>query len=89
MGAYTPEGEEWLSQAVEYVDGTTSFVTDYVNSKLPGVRTHSRRARISCGSTSPSSPEKIGTAKMAADYNRTKAADARCSRRSRCSSATS
>ena len=76
MGAYTPEGEEWLSQAVEYVDGNTSFATDYVNSKLPGVRTHKPQGTYLMWLDFTEFADKIGTAKMAADYNRTKAADA-------------
>ena len=39
MGAYTPEGEEWLNQVVDYIDGNTSFAADFINSKLPGVKT--------------------------------------------------
>ena len=39
QGAYSPEGEEWLNQVVEYIDGNTSFAADFINTKLPGVKT--------------------------------------------------
>ncbi len=76
MGAYTPEGEEWLSQAVEYVDGNTSFATDFVNSKLAGVKTHKPQGTYLMWLDFTEYANKIGTKAMAADYNRTKAPDA-------------
>jgi cystathionine beta-lyase len=76
MGAYTPEGEEWLNQAVEYVDGNTSFAVDFVNSKLPGVKTHKPQGTYLMWLDFTEAAERIGTAKLAADYNRTKPADA-------------
>ena len=30
QGAYTPEGEEWLNQVVEYIDGNHDFAADYI-----------------------------------------------------------
>lgn len=76
LGAYTPEGEEWLSQLVEYIDGNTSFANDFVNSKLPGVKTHKPQGTYLMWLDFSEFAEKIGAAKMADDYNRTKAADA-------------
>ena len=78
MGAYTPEGEEWLSQVVDYVDGNTrASSTDFINAKMPMredrqaaghlpavARLHRRRR------------EDQHRRRLAADYNRTKAADA-------------
>ena len=75
MGAYTPEGEEWLNQLVEYIDGNTSFAADFVNSKLPGVKTHKPQGTYLMWLDFTECAERIGTAKMAADYNRTKPAD--------------
>lgn len=76
LGAYTPEGEEWLSQLVEYVDANTSFANDFVNSKLPGVKTHKPQGTYLMWLDFTEYAERIGAAKMADDYNRTKAADA-------------
>ena len=76
LGAYTPEGEEWLSQLVEYIDGNTSFANDFVNSKLPGVKTHKPQGTYLMWLDFTEMGEKLGLAKMADDYNRTKAADA-------------
>lgn len=76
LGAYTPEGEEWLSQLVDYIDGNTSFANDFVNSKLAGVKTHKPQGTYLMWLDFSEYAERIGTAKMAADYNRTKAADA-------------
>ncbi len=76
MGAYTPDGEEWLSQAVDYVDANTDFAVDYVNSKLPGVKAMKPQGTYLMWLDFTEFSDKIGTAKMAADYNRTKAANA-------------
>jgi cystathionine beta-lyase len=75
MGAYTPEGEEWLNQLVEYIDGNTSFAADFVNSKLPGVKTHKPQGTYLMWLDFTEAAERIGTVKLAADYNRTKSAD--------------
>jgi cystathionine beta-lyase len=75
MGAYSPEGEEWLNQLVEYIDGNTSFAADFVNSKLPGVKTHKPQGTYLMWLDFTEAAERIGTAKLAADYNRTKPAD--------------
>ncbi len=76
MGAYTPEGEDWLNQCVEYIDGNTSFAADYVNSKLPGVKMVKPQGTYLTWLDFTEFAEKIGTKQMAADYNRTKAANA-------------
>ena len=76
MGAYTPEGEDWQAQLVEYVDGNTSFAADFVNAKLPGVKTMKPQGTYLMWLDFTEFATKIGTVAMAADYNRTKAADA-------------
>jgi cystathionine beta-lyase len=76
MGAYTPEGEDWLNQLVEYIDGNTSFAADFVNSKLPGVKMVKPQGTYLTWLDFTEFAEKIGTKQMAADYNRTKAANA-------------
>ena len=76
MAAYTPEGEEWLTQAVAYVDGNSSFAADYVNAKLPGVKAYKPQGTYLMWLDFTEFAERIGTQKMADDYNRTKAANA-------------
>jgi cysteine-S-conjugate beta-lyase len=76
LGAYTADGEEWLAQCVDYIDGNTSFANDFVNSKLPGVKTHKPQGTYLMWLDFNEYAERIGTQKMADDYNRTKAADA-------------
>ncbi len=76
IGAYMPEGEEWLTQANDYVDANTSFATDFVNAKLPGVKTMKPQGTYLMWLDFTEYAGKIGTAALAADYNRTKAADA-------------
>ncbi len=76
LGAYTPDGEEWLAQAVEYIDGNTAFATDFINSKLSGVKTHKPQGTYLMWLDFTEYAQKINTVAMAADYNRTKAADA-------------
>ena len=40
QGAYTPEGEEWLNQVVEYIDGNTDFAADYISRNIPMVKAY-------------------------------------------------
>ena len=32
------EGEEWLDQVLEYIEGNIDYAVDYINNKIPGVR---------------------------------------------------
>jgi cystathionine beta-lyase len=76
LGAYSPEGEDWLAQCVDYIDGNTSFANDFVNSKLPGVKTHKPQGTYLMWLDFTEFASRIGAEKMADDYNRTKAATA-------------
>ncbi|MEZ5291937.1 MAG: aminotransferase class I/II-fold pyridoxal phosphate-dependent enzyme [Vicinamibacterales bacterium] len=76
MGAYTPEGEEWQAQCVEYIDGNTSFATDFVNAKLPGVKAVKPQGTYLMWLDFTEFSKRINTEAMAADYNRTKPANA-------------
>jgi cystathionine beta-lyase len=76
QGAYSPEGEEWLSQVVDYIDGNTSFAADFINTKLAGVKTAKPQGTYLMWLDFTELAEKINTKAMAADYNRTKAATA-------------
>ncbi len=76
QGAYAPEGEEWLNQCVEYIDGNTSFAADFINAKLPGVKTAKPQGTYLMWLDFTELADKINIKAMAADYNRTKAATA-------------
>jgi cystathionine beta-lyase len=73
LGAYTPEGEEWLEQLVEYIDGNTSFANDFVNSKLPVVKTHKPQGTYLMWLDFTEYADRIGLAKMTAAHNRSQA----------------
>ena len=76
QGAYMPEGEEWLNQCVDYIDGNTTFAADFINSKLPGVKTAKPQGTYLMWLDFTELADRINTKAMAADYNRTKAATA-------------
>ena len=75
-GAYSSEGQEWLNQCVDYIDGNTTFAADFINSKLPGVKTAKPQGTYLLWLDFTELADKINTKAMAADYNRTKAATA-------------
>ena len=37
MGAFSPEGEEWLGELLEVLDGNMDFACDYIRQNFPGV----------------------------------------------------
>jgi cystathionine beta-lyase len=69
------QGEEWLSQAVAYIDGNHDFVANYVNDKIPMIKTVKPEGTYLSWLDVTAVAEKINSKQLAADYNRTKAAN--------------
>jgi cystathionine beta-lyase len=76
QGAYTPEGEEWLNQVVEYIDGNTDFAADYISRNIPMIKAYKPQGTYLMWLDMTALAEKINTTGMAEQHNRTKAADA-------------
>jgi cysteine-S-conjugate beta-lyase len=77
QGAYTPEGEEWLNQLVDYIDGNHDFALDYIKQHIPMVQTYSKAQGTYLMWLNMSAlAEKIDTRAMADAHNNRKAADA-------------
>jgi cysteine-S-conjugate beta-lyase len=76
QGAYTPEGEEWLNQVVEYIDGNTDFAADYINRNIPMIKAYKPQGTYLMWLDMTALAEKINTKAMAEQHNRTKAAEA-------------
>lgn len=76
QGAYTPEGEEWLNQCVDYIDGNTTFAEQFIKERMPMVKAYKPEGTYLMWLDMTALAEKIGTKAMAADHNRTKAANA-------------
>jgi cystathionine beta-lyase len=75
LGAIT-EGEEWLRQANEYVDGNHELVVNFVNDKIaPMIKVHRAEGTYLTWLDVSGIAEKINSKKLAADYNRTKPAN--------------
>lgn len=71
------EGEEWLRQANAYVDANHEFVVNFVNEKIaPMIKVHRAEGTYLTWLDVSGVAEKINSKKLAADYNRTKAARA-------------
>jgi cystathionine beta-lyase len=74
--AAVTEGEEWLRQANEYVDGNHDFVVNYVNDKIaPMIKVHRAEGTYLTWLDVTGVAEKINSKKLADDYNRTKPAN--------------
>ncbi len=69
------QGDEWLRQANEYVDGTHDLVVNYVHDKIPMIKTHRAQGTYLTWLDVTAVAEKINSKQLAADYNKTKAAN--------------
>jgi len=73
--AAVTQGEEWQRQANEYVDGTHDLVVNYVNDKIPMIKTHRAQGTYLTWLDVTAVAEKINSKQLAADYNKGKAAN--------------
>lgn len=69
------QGDEWLRQANEYVDGTHDLVVNYVHDKIPMIKTHRAQGTYLTWLDVTAVAEKINSKQLAADYNKAKAAN--------------
>lgn len=77
QGAYTPEGEAWLNQLVDYIDGNHDFALDYIKRHIPMVQTYSKAQGTYLMWLNMSAlAEKINTRAMADAHNASKPAGA-------------
>jgi cysteine-S-conjugate beta-lyase len=76
QGAYTPEGEEWLNQVVEYIDGNHDFAVDYIAKNIPMVKSYKAQGTYLMWLDMTALAEKINTKQLAEQHNKAKAADA-------------
>jgi cystathionine beta-lyase len=70
------EGDEWSRQANEYVSGVHDFVVNFVGDKIPMIKVHRAQGTYLTWLDVTAVAERIGSKKLADDYNRTKAANA-------------
>ena len=66
------EGQEWLRQANAYVHDTHDFVVNYVQDKIPMLKTHRAEGTYLVWLDVTGVAEKINSKKLAEDYNRTR-----------------
>ncbi|MDP2325491.1 MAG: hypothetical protein Q8N51_15895, partial [Gammaproteobacteria bacterium] len=69
------EGDEWLKQANDYVSGTHDMVVNYVADKIPMIKVHRAQGTYLTWLDVSAVAEKINSKQMAADYNKSKAAN--------------
>ncbi len=69
------QGDEWLRQANEYVDGTHDLVVNYVHDKIPMIKTHRAQGTYLTWLDVTAVAEKINSKQLAADYNKSKPAN--------------
>jgi cystathionine beta-lyase len=73
--AAVAEGEEWQRQANEYVSGTHDFVVNFIGDKIPLIKVHRAEGTYLTWLDVTAVADRIGSKKLAEDYNRTKAAN--------------
>jgi cysteine-S-conjugate beta-lyase len=70
------DGEEWLEQANAYVNDTHDLVVNFINDKIaPMIKVHRAEGTYLTWLDVTGVAEKINAAKLAEDYNRTRAAN--------------
>ncbi len=69
------QGDEWLRQANEYVDGTHDMVVNYIHDKIPMIKTHRAQGTYLTWLDVTAVAEKINSKQLAADYNKSKPAN--------------
>ena len=73
--AAVTDGEEWLRQANDYVSGTHDMVVNYIADKIPLLKVHRAEGTYLTWLDVTGVAERIGSKKLAEDYNRTKPAN--------------
>jgi cystathionine beta-lyase len=74
--AYTTEGEDWLNQVVEYIDGTHDYVQSYVKANIPMIKVLKPQGTYLCWLDVSEVQARIGAKELAAEANRKKAPSA-------------
>ncbi len=69
------QGDEWLRQANEYVDGTHDMVVNYISDKIPMIKVHRAQGTYLTWLDVTAVAEKINSKQLAADYNKSKDAN--------------
>ncbi len=69
------EGDEWLRQANAYVHDTHDMVVNYIGEKIPMIKVHRAEGTYLTWLDVTAVAEKIGSKRLAEDYNRTKPAN--------------
>ena len=69
------QGDEWLRQANEYVDGTHDMVVNYIGDKIPMIKTHRAQGTYLTWLDVTAVADKINSKQQAADYNKSKPAN--------------
>lgn len=72
--AAVSQGEDWLNQAVAYVDGTHDFVVKFVSANLPQIKVVKPQGTYLCWLDCTAVANKINTKQLAAEFNKTKPA---------------
>jgi len=73
--AAVTQGDEWLRQANEYVDGTHDLVVNYIHDKIPMIKIHRAQGTYLTWLDVTGVADKINAKQLAADYNKAKAAN--------------
>jgi cystathionine beta-lyase len=69
------EGEEWLAQAAAYIEANRDFAVSYIGGRIPGITAAKPQGTFLCWLDARELMERIGAARSADEYNRTKPAN--------------
>ena len=72
QAAYT-DGGDWLDQLLEYLDGNHDLAMDFIDTRMPMIKTYKPEGTYLSWLDVTEVAERIGAARLAAEANRTKA----------------
>jgi cysteine-S-conjugate beta-lyase len=73
QAAYSAEGEDWLNQCVEYLDGNFDFALDFISTRMPSIKAYKPEGTYLTWLDVTEVAERLGAERLAAEHNRTKA----------------
>jgi cystathionine beta-lyase len=72
LAAYSAEGEDWLNQCVEYIDGNHTFVEQFIRTNLPMITYRKPQGTYLAWLDLKVVADKIGSTRLAEEFNRTR-----------------
>jgi cystathionine beta-lyase len=72
QAAYSADGEAWLSECVDYLDGNFDFALDFISTRMPMIKAYKPEGTYLSWLDVTEVSERLGAVRLAAEANRTR-----------------